>query len=121
MKIGPKIKKIRELRGFKQEDIAHQLGIHQTTYSRMEKEIGKEKVTMETLERIAKALGVDTMDILNFDEKFVFNIQEQKGSQSGSLVINHFSEKIQALYEARIRSLEEEVSFLRALLGKTER
>lgn len=120
MKIGPKIKKIRELRGFKQEDVAHQLGIHQTTYSRMEKEIGKDKVTIDTLSRIAEVLGVDPIDILNFDEKFIFNTQEQKASQSGSLSLNHFSEKIQTLYEARIKSLEEEISFLRALLEKAK-
>jgi transcriptional regulator with XRE-family HTH domain len=118
MNVGPKIRKIRELRGFKQDYVAKQLGMTQSNYSKMEKQKDKENIPFEMLERVAKVLDVDPLDILNFDEKFVFNIQEQKGSNSNGLIINNFSEKIQAMYEARIKGLEEEVAFLRAMLGK---
>ena len=118
MQVGAKIRKIRELQGLKQEAMASQLGIHQTTYSRLENE--KNKITIETLKKIAAIFGVGPMDILNFDEKFFTNMQAHKGSQSGSLGTAHLSEKVQTFYETRIKSLEGEAAFLKALLGEAE-
>ncbi len=69
--IGKKISKIRELRGFKQDYLATQLGISQQQISKIEQ---SEKVEDEVLERIAEILGVTTEGIKRFNEEAVFNI-----------------------------------------------
>ncbi len=118
MQFGPKIKKIREWHGYDQKYVAHRLGIHQTTYSRMEKEKKKEKIDTEVLEKLAELYEVDPADILN--ERFVFNIQEQKGSNSNGLTINNASEKILALYEEKIKALEARIKRQEARLEGQE-
>jgi transcriptional regulator with XRE-family HTH domain len=122
MNIGHKIKKIRELKGYDQQYMANQLGIHQTTYSRMESD--PEKLSMAGLEKIAGILKVDPMAIMTFDEKTVFNISTQKneGNAVGAsgFIINHFPEKLHELYEARIKDKDEEIRFLRERIIKLD-
>jgi len=68
--IGRKISRIRELRGFKQEALATELGISQQAVSIME---NKDSIEKELLAQVAKILGVTTEAIENFDEDAVFN------------------------------------------------
>ncbi len=71
--IGRKISRIRELRGMKQEALAQELGISQQAISKLEQ---SEKVEEEVLDKIAKALGVNSEAIKNYDdEKLIQNIQ----------------------------------------------
>ena len=71
--IGRKISRIRELRGMKQEALALELGISQQAISKLEQ---SEKIEEEVLEKIAKALGVNSEAIRNYDdEKLIQNIQ----------------------------------------------
>lgn len=70
MHIGRKIGRIRELRGLKQEFVALELGVSQQTISKMEQ---SENIDLETLERVAKILGVTEDAIKNFNEDAVFN------------------------------------------------
>jgi len=69
--IGRKISRIRELRGFKQEALATELGISQQAVSIME---NKDSIEKELLAQVAKILGVTTEAIENFDEDAVFNV-----------------------------------------------
>ena len=117
MNIGHNIKKIRELKGYGQKYVAGQLGIHQATYSKLE--TGPEKMTMDTLQKIAEVYDMKPLDIMAFDEKTVLKIGTQNNNDnSNGCVINHFPAKIQELYEARIKGLEEEVRFLRNQIKK---
>ena len=70
MHIGRKISRIRELRGMKQESMAIELGISQQTVSKIEQ---SEIVEPETLDRIARVLGVSAEGIKHFTEESVFN------------------------------------------------
>lgn len=65
MHLGIKIKKIRQLRGYKQSYMADMLSIEQNTYSKIEN--GKTALTMERLDAIAKILGVSRVFIESFD------------------------------------------------------
>jgi len=60
---GSKLRMIRELRGYSQENIAARLGITQTSYSRIEN--NQTKLDTVILEKLAKELGVTVIDILS--------------------------------------------------------
>jgi transcriptional regulator with XRE-family HTH domain len=66
--IGRKVARLRELRGIKQETLAEQLGISQQAVSKLEQ---SESIEDTTLARIAKALGITSEVIKNFNEESV--------------------------------------------------
>src|SRR5579864_7599868 len=68
--IGRKISRIRELRGIKQEALAHELGISQQAVSKIEQSAELED---EALSKIAKVLGVTPEAVKNFSEEAVVN------------------------------------------------
>jgi len=70
-KIGPKISRLRELRGMKQEALASALGVSQQTVSNIER---SESIEADLLAQVAEILGVSTDAIENFSEDAVFNI-----------------------------------------------
>jgi len=62
-----KIKQIRELKGFKQDDLANHLGLVRSSYNKIEN--GKTALTIENLQKIADFLGVSVKEILFGDEQ----------------------------------------------------
>ena len=70
-KIGPKICRIREMRGMKQEVLATALGVSQQTVSNMERSA---EIEADLLAQVAEILGVTPEAIENFSEEAVFNI-----------------------------------------------
>ena len=115
MHVSEKIRKIRVMKGFSQDYMASQLKMTQTNYSKIEQGDTRE-MTVARLEKIAKVLEVTPGDILNFDEKQVFNstFNNQGDGYSGNITFMKDSfEQMKEQYEARIKHLEEEVAFLR--------
>jgi transcriptional regulator with XRE-family HTH domain len=110
--IGDKVKKLRELKGYKQEYMAEKLSISQQSYSNLES--GKMDVPFSKIEQIADLFGMRVEDMVSFDEKVVFNLNAQHTSafNSGSVQNNNFPEKLQQLYEDKIRLLEEKIAWL---------
>ncbi|MEN9610248.1 MAG: hypothetical protein RLZZ628_1062 [Bacteroidota bacterium] len=72
MKIGNKIKKIRELKNYTQEYMAQSLNISLNGYGRLERD--EVEITVNRLEDIAKILEMDLLQVLGFDENKIFNI-----------------------------------------------
>jgi transcriptional regulator with XRE-family HTH domain len=58
--LGDKIKKIREERGLSQKEVASSVDIDRGQYSRIE--TNKVEPTLSTLEKVAKAFGIDVED-----------------------------------------------------------
>ncbi len=111
--LGAKIRKLRELKNLKQETMADQLGISQSSYSKMEKD--ETEISSERLEQIAKVLDISVQDILSFDEKMIFNfLHNHNSNQLNYSGPNHFyfPEQIQKLYEDKIKLLEEKCEYL---------
>jgi transcriptional regulator with XRE-family HTH domain len=79
MQIGDKIRKVRELKGLKQETIAQKLGMSVTAYGNLER--GESSLSFDRLEEIAAAMEVSVSDIINIPEQF--NIQHITNSQVG--------------------------------------
>lgn len=115
MEIGVKIKKIRELRSYTQDFMADMLGVSQSTYSRFEKDEGD--LTISQLNKIAEVLDVKVEDLINFDEKFVFNNYSSNQANQG-YIINNISPVEKELYENHIGTLKKEVEYLKQLLDK---
>jgi transcriptional regulator with XRE-family HTH domain len=116
MNIGNKIKKIKELRNVTQEYMAIELGISQEGYSKIEAD--KTKITLERVEKIAKILQMDILDLLSFDEKFVFNnfSNPQQKQRIKNIFGGQNNENEKELYERIIEELKTEVAFLRSIL-----
>lgn len=78
MTTGDKIKRIREIKGIKQETMAGELGLSVTQYGKLERD--EASVTVDRLEKIASILGVTSEDILNFSGNSSVIIQNPKDS-----------------------------------------
>jgi transcriptional regulator with XRE-family HTH domain len=60
--VGANIRRIREARGLPQDELAHRAAVHVTYLSGVE--TGKRNITMNVLERLAGALGVDETELV---------------------------------------------------------
>lgn len=119
MQIGDKIRKVRELKGYKQEYVAEQLGMSVTAYGNIER--NDSSITFDKLEEIAGILEVSVQDILNIPEQFNVHsiVNSQVGfSQSG---FNYYANKRDgneeipeiSAYKKSIEHLEKEIDYLR--------
>jgi len=102
VEIGNKIRVLREVRGFSQEYMADQVGISQAAYSKIER--NETEVTLTRLDQISKVLEVSLIDLLSFDNKFVFNnCHNCQGNLYGNLITNEGLSAIERkFYEDKI-------------------
>ena len=117
--IGRKISRIRELRGMKQDALAANLGITQQAISKLEQ---SENVEDETLEKVAKVLGVSPEAIKSFSEEAIFNnintFHDNSSLNDYSSLLNYqctFNpiDKIVELYERLLKSEQEKNELLK--------
>ncbi|MCR6643037.1 MAG: helix-turn-helix domain-containing protein [Sporocytophaga sp.] len=113
--LGTKIRKLRELKNFKQDHMAELLGISTNAYGKIERD--ETDVSHDRLEQIAKALDLTVTDILNFDEKMIFNIMNNKDGvfgmyNTGSPFYTQFPEEMKKHYEDKIKLLEDKIEYL---------
>ncbi len=107
--IGQKIRKIRELKGIKQDVMAAKLDISQQSYSNLESE--KTDIAFSKIEKIAEIFQMSVEDIVSFDEKVVFN-NYASNQANQAYIINVISEKERELYEKTIKLLEDKIKYL---------
>ncbi|MEQ8471801.1 MAG: helix-turn-helix transcriptional regulator [Marinoscillum sp.] len=104
--IGRKISRIRELRGMKQEALTYELGITQQAVSKIEQ---SETVEEDTLDKVAKALGVSKQALENFTEEALFlhieNINDHGVGVNYNCTFNPI-DKIVALYDEKMVLME---------------
>ena len=65
MSIGQNIKKIREEKGLKQQQIAELVHMHRSNYSKVES--GQREISVDALNKIANYFGVSIDQIVNFE------------------------------------------------------
>ncbi len=87
MKIGDKVKKIREIKGLTQEDLAQKLNITSQAYSKLER--NKTKMDEDRLEQIAENLGVSVDMIRAFEPNSLFINSLHAIGDNAKTVINH--------------------------------
>jgi transcriptional regulator with XRE-family HTH domain len=63
--LGARIKELRKARGLSQNVLSEKIGIEAKHLSRIE--VGNSYPSLDTLERISRALGVEMKDVFEFD------------------------------------------------------
>lgn len=114
---GRNVKRIREILGIKQDDLATRLGLTQQAVSQLET---KESIDREVLDRISKALGVSVEGIKGFNEEMAINVvsntfHDNAVNMNYQCTFNPI-EKIVELYERLLQSEKDKVSILEAYL-----
>ena len=127
--LGKKIGRIREMLGMKQETLAEKMGTSQQSVSKMEQ---NESIDETTLDRVAKALGVNSEAIKNFSEETAYNfINNFNDSSTNHGSLNNYNctfnpldevKKLNAekeeLYKALLKEKEEKIALLERMLEK---
>jgi transcriptional regulator with XRE-family HTH domain len=115
MKLGNKIKKMRELREYTQDDMAEKLAMSQSGYSKIE--LDETDVPFSRLVQISKVLEVSLSDLINFDEGKLLMSNNNLHEQSQGFVFNQgIAQNERKQYEARIEDLKQENERLHELL-----
>jgi len=114
MNISEKIKKVRQLKGYKQEYMADKLGISQKQYSMYES--ATTNLEWNTIEKIATALEIDAVKLVGFDETQIFNNCNQSGNIISSTLYNIDKEIVEELRN----QLKEKDEQIKNLLSKIQ-
>ncbi len=120
MKIGQKIKVLREMKNFTQEYMADRLGVAQSAYSKLEKE--DTDISLSKLEKISEIFNISVEDLLKINENVVFNNFNSTNIQQASCFITtnekELYDKNIATLEKHIVTLEKEIEHLKLILDK---
>ena len=106
---GYSVKRLREILGVKQEDLADKLQISQQTISKIEQ---KDILEDNLLNNIAKALNVSVEAIKNFNEDVAVNIISNTYQDEAVSYAIHYKctfnplDKVVELYDSKIELLE---------------
>lgn len=114
--VGSNIKKLRELKGLTQENMAEELEMSTNGYGKIER--GESEITVNKLEKISEILGMSINDVLSFDERSVFNNFGEVKGDLNQIGVNQFPKELKQLYEDKIKLLEEKVICLQEKLNK---
>ncbi|WP_312905847.1 MULTISPECIES: helix-turn-helix domain-containing protein [Sphingobacterium] len=107
--IGQNIRKIRLLRGMKQETFAKELGIAQQNVSKME---NKKEISEEQLKKVSEVLQASVEAIKGFDENAIIN-NNILNDQVNNYNI-HPVEEIVNVFKGILSSKDDEIAQLRA-------
>lgn len=126
IKVGERIKHLREQRNYSQEYLASKLNISQRAYSKVE--TGETKLSVDNLLKIAETLETSINNILGVDGNNVFNNTFTITAGDGMVIHKTASDKIGELYEKIISAKDDEIkrlvqqneTLLRSLEEKTK-
>ena len=104
MSIGQNIRKLRELRNYTQAFMAEKLELSVSGYGKIERD--ETDVSLNRLKEISKILETDYRNILNFDDKQVFNFT---GNQNANGIVQHQNIMNDQNMNSLIKTLAEEV------------
>ncbi len=122
--LGYNVKRLREILGVKQEDLAERMQLSQQSISKLE---NKENLDNEILEKVANALQIPSEAIKQFTDEGAIHIVSNTFSDHSSAINNStinnpierivqlYDEKVE-LYERMLKSEQEKVVLLEELL-----
>ena len=108
--IAKNIKKYRELKGFSQEYMAHQLNVNQSTYAKMEN--SSTKITIDKLFSVAKLLETDVSEILDLKNQTIFNQTDNETANAFSKV-EHYYQENKEVYQELLKAKDEQIALLK--------
>lgn len=116
------IKKIRNMKGFTQQNMADELGMTQRHYGRIEN--GEVDITLSQLYKICEVLNVDVSVVLNLREPLIMNNINHQENKKSNLYFSTDIKNIQELYERMLqdkeRIIQEKERQITELLRKQE-
>jgi len=119
--ISNNIRKLREKKGFSQEFVAGKLGISQSTYSKLERDISN--ITLVRLYKIADILEEDVTTVLDIGKKNIINNRNNQGNGYVETINNDYKsiiEEIKLAYEKMLSMKDEQINFFKSLLEKKD-
>jgi transcriptional regulator with XRE-family HTH domain len=121
MQIYEKLKVMRQCKDWTQEELAEKLGLAVNTYAKIEQ--GKATIKLDQLKKIAQIMGVDVQELIDTNEKTVFNYAEKcnQSNQHCNIVLTetqcaHELEKAHLIIEQKEKELNfknEEITLLK--------
>ena len=108
--IAKNIRKHRELKGFSQEYMAHQLNVNQSTYAKMEN--SSTKITIDKLFSVAKLLETDVSEILNLKNQTIYN-QDLKDNSVGHQQVENFHQQNKEIYQELLKAKDDQIALLK--------
>jgi transcriptional regulator with XRE-family HTH domain len=131
MQTHEKLKLMRQHKKLTQEKLAEKLDWAVNSYRKIEQ--GKASIKLEKLQQIANVMGINVEELMNSDDKTVFNFAENcnQGNLSGYIVLTetqcvHELEKAHLVIEKQAKEIEllnQQISQLQeinALLKKSD-
>jgi transcriptional regulator with XRE-family HTH domain len=114
--IGKKIKLLRELKGFKQDYIAGQLGMTQNGYGKIERD--ETDIPYSRLESIAKVFEVSVSDLLNLNQQKIHYSITNHNSQIENVIskVDNLNQEQSVRLENRLTNLEKEFTVLKHIV-----
>lgn len=109
--IGPKIKKLRNQKGYSQEYLAECLEISQATLSNIES--GKTKLNIGIIQRICKELEFDILELIESEKTACQENTVQTVGYIAETQTFYISNKLIEQYEVRIKELQERITELK--------
>ena len=85
MKVNEKIRMMRELNDWTQEDMADKLHMSLNSYAKLER--GESKIYLEKLEQVAEVFNIDLVDLLSLNKQGLVLLISGNGDHSN----NHLS------------------------------
>ncbi len=115
--LGQNIRKIRELKGFSQQNIADGIGTTQKQLSRIEN--GQTSPSFDTIVNISKLLNVALNELLNFNESKIFN-SFTTNQQGGKYIAynNTEIEHVEKLYKLLLSEKDKVIALLEKQVSK---
>ena len=115
MNIGSNIKKYREQKDLSRENVAREMDMSLSGYSKIERD--EVDLTISKVQKIAQVLGVDISQILNLDATQIYNVTGNQFAQglvgAKSETMNFYADEYKDKY---IKMLEAENASLKLQL-----
>ncbi|WP_138419718.1 helix-turn-helix domain-containing protein [Aquibacillus sediminis] len=97
--VGNKVRNLRQLKGFTQEELAEKSGLQSTYIGGVER--GERNISLETLEKILTGLNVKVTEFFQFDETDIEDEPAKEYLIDGykTLLINRTEEEIKTIHK----------------------
>ena len=108
--IAKNIRKYREIKGYSQEYVAHQLNINQASYAKLEN--NSTKITIDRLFSIAKLLETEISEILDLKNQTIFNQTDNEIANAFGKV-EHYYQENKEVYQELLKAKDEQIALLK--------
>lgn len=82
MKVNDRIRRLRELKNWSQEDMAEQMQMSKNGYSKLER--GESRLSLDRLEQVAAVFKMDVLELMTVNDKGLVYQVNENGHNSAS-------------------------------------